>query len=77
MWNQFGTIEKGIYCPVSFQGPLSFAGMREAAAYFRTERSASDISPDVQYQLHSIDIKYEKRFSFLDFSKPKVVNNLC
>ncbi|XP_052687911.1 L-sorbose 1-dehydrogenase-like [Crassostrea angulata] len=54
-------------------GPLSFAGMREAAAYFRTERSASDISPDVQYQLHSIDIKYEKRFSFLDFSKPKAM----
>ncbi|XP_062579973.1 L-sorbose 1-dehydrogenase-like isoform X2 [Saccostrea cucullata] len=54
-------------------GPLSFAGMREAAAYFRTKATPEDISPDVQYQLHSIDIKYERRFSFLDFAKPKAL----
>ncbi|XP_061182214.1 L-sorbose 1-dehydrogenase-like [Saccostrea echinata] len=54
-------------------GPLSVAGMREAAAYFRTKTTPEDISPDVQYQLHSIDIKYEKRFSFLDFAKPKAL----
>lgn len=54
-------------------GPLSIAGMREAAAYFRTEKS--NISPDVQYQLHSIDVKYEKRFSFLDFSKSEALTD--